>query len=38
MKKDKKAEGAKVHFVLPRAIGDVVTMELTVEDVCSLLR
>ena len=37
MKKDKKAEGAKVHFVLPRRIGDVVTMELTVEEVCGLL-
>lgn len=38
MKKDKKAEGAMVHFVLPRRIGDVVTMELAVEDVCSLLK
>lgn len=37
MKKDKKAEGGKVHFVLPKAVGDVVTVELAVEEVCRLL-
>lgn len=37
MQKDKKAEGGKVHFVVPRAIGDVVIIDLTVSDVCSLL-
>lgn len=37
MKKDKKAEGGKVHFVLFREIGTVVTYDLTVEEVCRLL-
>ena len=37
MKKDKKAEGGKVHFVLPKAVGDVQTVELTVEEVCRLM-
>lgn len=37
MKKDKKAEGGKVHFVLPKAIGDVVTVELAVDEVCRLM-
>ena len=37
MKKDKKAEGGKVHFVLPKAVGDVQTAELTVEEVCRLM-
>lgn len=37
MKKDKKAVGDKVHFVLPRAVGDVVTHDLTVEEVLGLL-
>jgi len=37
MRKDKKAEGGKVHFVLPRAIGDVVICDLTVDEVIGLL-
>ena len=37
MKKDKKAEGGKVHFVLPKAIGDVEIVDLTVEQVCRLM-
>lgn len=37
MKKDKKAEGSKVHFVLPRDIGDVVIRDLSVEEVVALL-
>ena len=37
MKKDKKAEGGKVHFVLPCKVGDVVIHDLTVEDVVTLL-
>jgi 3-dehydroquinate synthase len=37
MKKDKKAEGGKIHFVLPKSIGDVVTVDLTVEEVCKLM-
>ena len=37
MKKDKKAEGGKVHFVLPRKVGDVVMHDLTVEEVCEML-
>lgn len=38
MTKDKKAEGGKVHFILPRAIGDVVVHDMTVEEVVSLLK
>lgn len=38
MKKDKKAEGGKVHFVLPKAIGEVETVALTVEEVCRLMK
>lgn len=38
MKKDKKAEGRKVHFVLPKALGDVETVDLTVEEVVALLK
>ena len=38
MKKDKKAEGSKVHFVLPRAIGDVVTVSLSVDEVVDLMK
>lgn len=38
MKKDKKAEGSKVHFVLPRAIGDVVTVALSVDEVVDLMK
>ena len=38
MKKDKKAEGRKVHFVLPKAIGDVEIVDLTVDEVVALLK
>jgi 3-dehydroquinate synthetase len=38
MKKDKKAEGDRIHFVLPRSIGEVETVELTLEDVCILMK
>ena len=38
MRKDKKAENGKVHFVLPRAIGDVVMHDLTVDEVVELLK
>ena len=37
MKKDKKAEGGKVHFVLIKEIGEVVTVDLTVDEVCRLM-
>ena len=37
MRKDKKAENGKVHFVLPRAIGDVVMHDLTVDEVVGLM-
>ena len=37
MSKDKKAEGGKVHFVLPRAVGDVVIHDLKVEEAVALL-
>lgn len=37
MSKDKKAEGGKVHFVLPRAVGDVVIHDLAVEEAVALL-
>ena len=37
MRKDKKSENGKVHFVLPRAIGDVVMHDLTVDEVVELL-
>ena len=35
--KDKKAEGGKVHFVLPAAVGDVRIVDMTVEEVVGLL-
>jgi 3-dehydroquinate synthetase len=38
MKKDKKAEGGKVHFVLPKAIGEVEVVALTVDEVCRLMK
>ena len=38
MKKDKKAEGGKVHFVLPKAIGEVEIVALTVDEVCRLMK
>lgn len=37
MKKDKKAEDGKVHFVLPAAIGDVRVFDMTVDEACRLL-
>ena len=37
MHKDKKAEGGKIHFILPRAVGDVVVHDMTVEEVVALL-
>ncbi|MBE6250869.1 MAG: 3-dehydroquinate synthase [Bacteroidales bacterium] len=37
MKKDKKAEGGKIHFVLPAAVGDVRMVDMTVEKVASLM-
>jgi 3-dehydroquinate synthetase len=37
MKKDKKAEGGKIHFVLPVSIGDVEIVDLSVEEVCGLM-
>lgn len=37
MRKDKKAEDGKVHFVLPRAVGDVVIHDMTVEEAVALL-
>ena len=37
MKKDKKAEGGKIHFVLPKAIGEVEIVALTVDEVCRLM-
>ena len=37
MKKDKKAEGEVIHFVLPRAIGEVVIHDITVDEVVALL-
>lgn len=37
MRKDKKVENGKVHFVLPRAIGDVVMHDLTVDEVVGLM-
>ena len=38
MKKDKKADGAFVHFVLPLGIGNVETRELRVEEAVSALK
>ena len=38
MRKDKKAEEGKVHFILPRAIGDVTVHDLTVDEAVALLR
>ena len=38
MKKDKKAEGGMIHFVLPKSIGEVETVELTVNEVCRLMK
>lgn len=38
MRKDKKAEDGKVHFILPRAVGDVVIHDMTVEEALELLQ
>ena len=38
MSKDKKAEGGKVHFILIREIGDVVSYALAVDEVCRLMK
>lgn len=38
MQKDKKAEGGKVHFVLPKEVGEVVVKDLSVEEVVMLMR
>jgi 3-dehydroquinate synthetase len=37
MKKDKKAEGGKVHFILPKAIGEVEVVDLAVDEVLRLM-
>ena len=37
MCKDKKAEGGKIHFVLPAAVGDVRIVDLSVEDVLRIM-
>lgn len=37
MGKDKKAEGGKIHFVLPAAVGDVRIVDMSVEDVVALM-
>ena len=37
MRKDKKAADGKVHFVLPRSIGDVTVRDLTVDEAIGLL-
>ena len=37
MTKDKKAEGGKVHFILPRAVGDVVVHDMAVEEAVAVL-
>ena len=37
MSKDKKSEAGKVHFVLPRSVGDVVMQDLTVKEVIDFL-
>ena len=38
MSKDKKAESGKVHFILPREIGRVEIVDLTVDEVVKLLK
>ena len=37
MRKDKKAEGGKVHFVLPAAVGYVRIVDLTVDEVMDMM-
>lgn len=36
MAKDKKAEDGKVHFILPRAVGDVAVHDMTVEEAVAM--
>lgn len=38
MAKDKKAEGGRIHFVLPKAIGEVTVCDMTVEEALAILR
>lgn len=38
MKKDKKAEGEQIHFILPKSIGEVEIVGLTVEEVCRMMK
>ena len=38
MTKDKKAEGGRIHFVLPKAIGEVAVCDMTVEEALAILR
>ena len=38
MGRDKKAEGGRVHFVLLRGVGDVVIIDLTVEEALRTLQ
>ena len=37
MRRDKKAEDGKVYFILPRAVGDVIVHDMTVEEAVNLL-
>ena len=37
MRKDKKAEDGKIHFVLPFAIGDVRIVDLSVDEMMELI-
>lgn len=37
MSKDKKAEGGKIHFVLPCSVGDVRIVDLSVAEACAML-
>lgn len=37
MSKDKKAEGGKVHFVLPCAVGEVMIADLSAAEACAML-
>ena len=38
MTKDKKVEGGRIHFVLPKAIGEVAVCDMTVEEALAILR
>jgi 3-dehydroquinate synthetase len=37
MKKDKKAEGDRIHFVLPKYVGEVEIVDLTIDEVLALM-